>query len=29
MSNSLFNVQYGLSVITTCDGGRDHRQKTP
>ncbi len=27
MSNSLFNVQYGLSVITTCDGGRDHRQK--
>ncbi len=29
MSNSLFNIQYDLSVITTCDGGRDHRQKTP
>ena len=29
MSNSLFNVQYGLSVITTCDGGRDNWQKTP
>ena len=29
MSNSLFNIQYGLSVITTYDGGRDHRQKTP
>ena len=29
MSNSLFNVQYGLSIITTCDGSRDHRQKTP
>ena len=29
MSNSLFNIQYGLSVITTCDGGRDNQQKTP
>ena len=29
MSNPLFNIQYGLFVITTCDGGRDNRQKTP
>ena len=29
MSNSLFNIQYGLSVITTYDGGRNNRQKTP
>ena len=24
MSNPLFNIQYGLYVITTCDGGRDN-----
>ncbi|MBP5496827.1 MAG: flavin reductase [Bacteroidales bacterium] len=24
MSNPLFNIQYGLFVITTCDGGRDN-----
>ena len=24
MNNPLFNIQYGLFVITTCDGGRDN-----
>ena len=24
MSNPLFNIQYGLFVITTCDDGRDN-----
>lgn len=24
MSNPLFNIQYGLFVITACDGGRDN-----
>ena len=24
MSNPLFNIQYGLFVVTTCDGGRDN-----
>ena len=24
MSNPLLNIQYGLFVITTCDGGRDN-----
>ena len=24
MSNPLFNIQYGLFVITSCDGGRDN-----
>ena len=24
MSNPLFNIQYGLFVITTCDNGRDN-----
>ena len=24
MSNPLFNIQYGLFVITTCDAGKDN-----
>ena len=24
MSNPLFNIQYGLFVITTCEDGRDN-----
>ena len=24
MSNPLFNIQYGLFIITTCDAGKDN-----
>jgi hypothetical protein len=29
MSNPLFNIQYGLFVITACDNGHDRSAEAP